>query len=835
MKSSRVLGRGAAWTLGLLLVGCGGGSVDSREEQQPPSEEPPFVPIEEVPSSGTIAPAPAAGDSGAPNDGSDGSDGTDAGAPAGDDSGTPPPDVGEPPASGGPAQHGRHWRASYYAGVAPGGLAVGDLNGDGAPDVAVNDLGAGLLSQYKAPKGGFVVLLNDGKGGLEKPSTRRSLPSSSGRIAVGHGDADGVLDVVLGTHGGALFLAGKGDGSFVDASTPLARGHISNLGFWSGQGEGAPRVWAVGSDEPGYQGPPTDAGFGLLVSTGSGLLQPRGINWVDGQPLVPWTDEATAAAVGDFNGDGHLDIVLSSDRWPLSRFFETPAHTFMGEILAERRVDLLTSADVNGDGRADLVAVDGKELWTYLGRSDGNFSLGLMQVLPTQPSRVVVADVDDDRKPDVLLLDREAGQLTLWRGNGRGGFDAHAVLATGRQPSDAAVADLDRDGVSELLVAEAGDNVVSVYTVPREPVTEAPLTPRCPMNLRDDVAPGAAPEPLLTMKAGVGTEKVAVADFDGNGHLDLALGTYDSGVRLLLGDADGHFRTHDVLRGRNVEHLAAGDFDGDGRTDLAVVGMYGAHLVWGRGQGDFEEETTYIHASVAGGGHLVAADFNHDGRMDLAASLTAWCNTWGYLLMNQGGRDLKLTALPDHNIENDDQCGSNIRPIVADFNRDGLLDLVHTTLALNLNYLTKEGAVLPGEGFNAVQYTSGRGTYSAGDVDGDGAVDLLLSDEMGLRVLRGDAGGTLESELSCRLDAAGKAQLEAVDVNADGITDLLGRDSAGVVVVSLGKGGGAYGPVMRYRVDPWPLWAAPVNVLGDSRPELVVLTASGTLTVFPTP
>ncbi len=104
-----------------------------------------------------------------------------------------------------------------------------------------------------------------------------------------------------------------------------------------------------------------------------------------------------------------------------------------------------------------------------------------------------------------------------------------------------------------------------------------------------------------------------------------------------------------------------------------------------------------------------------------------------------------------------------------------------------------------------------------------------------MSVLRGDTGGTFQAPLSCRMKAVGPAPLEAVDVNGDGVMDLLGKDPAGAVVVVLGEGEGTYHPVRRYPLEAKPLWAAPVDLLGDAHPELVVLLATGTLKVFPTP
>jgi hypothetical protein len=872
--------RGYACALGLVLsVGCGGSS-ESKEELQAPPDPAPSLPdgsgadagsgapdsgsviVEPPPDAGSegdagTPPGPDAGTPGGNDGGTDagtpgGNDGgTDAGTPGGNDGGTSTPDAGVPPVTGGPAERGKQWRASYYAGVSPGGLAVGDFNGDGAQDVVVNDLGAGFFSRYKARPGSFVMLLNDGKGALQKPAWRRELHSSSGRIVAGDADANGTLDLVVGTRFGAFLLMGSGDGTFSATSVFVSHGLITHLGFWSGKDHDAAHVWATGDWDGPSGGRTTDGGFYVLVPTPGGGHESRRVTGADGWPIINLLDSGIAAAVADFNEDGRMDVVLSTDHRNLTRFLGTEAGLYADWAMTARRPNFLAAADLNGDGHADLVEVNGRELWTHLGHGNGEFADGVMTSLPDIPSRLVVADVDADQRPDVVLPYRGNDRVSLWRGNGVGTFHAPQWIATGREPTDAAVADLDRDGTPELLVTEAGDNAVSVYTVPRAPLDEAPLTPHCPLGLKDGEAGGPGPEPLLSQNFGVGTDVVTVGDFDGNGHQDLALRRTDKGVQLLLTQADGTFVPRPVLQDRAVHDLAAGDFNGDGRTDLALLAetVYVSpprlELWWNDGTGNFPERSD-VNAFTEYGGYIAAADVNGDGRMDLVTALRGPCAPRGAVWVNEGGGVLRPEGLTDHNWEPDDQCGYNERPTVADFNGDGMLDVLHHTMAFNLNYLTAEGQVRPGEGF-VFPYTPpgpGAGAFSvaashvarsAADVDGDGAMDLVFGYQDVLNVVRGDGGGTLMKPLACTLKTVGKVPLAAEDVNGDGVVDLMGLDAVGTVFVVLGKGGGTYHPVRRYPLEARPLWAAPVNVRGDAKPELVVLLESGALKVFPTP
>lgn len=849
--------RACVFALGVLFfVGCGGSGGDSgtrdspSQDQEPapilptdaghdagedPDAGPDMPPDPHLPDGGTRSDA-GTPDAGAPDAGTPG------GQDAGTDGGTSTLDAGEPPPVGGPAERSPHWRASYYAGVSPGGMAVADFNGDGWQDVAVNAMGRGFMSEYKARPGYFMLLPNDGKGGLGKPVTRLPAGGSTGRIAAGHVDLDGVLDVMVGTRHGAYVWRGGQDGSFGGVHSQFAWGSVTSLGFWPGSEGSAPFSWAGGSFDD-TRGPTVEAGFGFQSPNADGTLTYRDFELEDGTRVVNLLDWPVVAAVGDFNLDGVADVALSSTRWQLSLFFGSSSGRFTVQRLSTRTPMFLESADLNGDGLQDLVAASKNEVQVFWNQRYGYLSADHPWTFSDERpvTGLAVADVDGDGKQDLMALHRAQGLVSLWRGNIHWSPE---VLATGREPAAATAADLDRDGLPELLVAEAGDNAISTYSLSKARVSEEPFFPQCPMALRDGESGGRAFDALASFDVGVATESVTVGDFDGNGRMDLALRRPDRGVRLVFSRGGGRFEERDALMDVVVDGFAAADFSEDGRADLAAFTRqvpWGntwyspvLRLLWSDGLGGFQASED-LAPLWEDGGHVVAADFDRDGRMDLGATLNSYCGPRGVRFMNQGGGLFQQQHLPDHNTEPDDPCGGSGPPVIADFNGDGTLDFVHATLGFNLNYTPKDGKELPGEGFENVFWN--HLVRSAGDLDGDGAVDLLLSATLGeMTVLRGDGGGTLQAPLECRLKAAGPVPLVAVDVNGDGITDLLGRDKGGrAVAVALGEGQGRYHRVRRYTLESKPLWVGPADVTDSPGPELVVLLESGVLKVFPTP
>jgi hypothetical protein len=726
---------------------------------------------------------------------------------------------------------------------------VGDFNGDGAVDVAVNASGRNFTSQYVSRVGEFLLLLNDGRGGLGEVTPSRTVRGASGRIAAGDADGDGQLDVLVGTRDGAELLLGKGNGSFAVTPFSFGDGIASSLGFWSG-GEGPSFAWALGNEASQDEGPRSIAGFGLLRSRRDGGFELAYLQREDGSPVVYMLDSGLEAAVADYNGDGFADVVFNS---PLGWGGDT--HLFLGEASGRVRaagllpwsgaVRHLHTTDFNRDGHADLLATTSTLASVFLGNGRGKFSLASSVFLEPDATDVAVVHLDTDGLPDVVALHGTGGAVTLLRGNGDGTLAPRGLLSVGRAPSAAATADLEGDGTMELLVAEADDNAVSVYALPDKLVREPLVAFACPLA-RQPAGSSLLPSvtPLAAVETGVGTSDVAMGDFDGDGRQDVALALPEKGVRLVLNPGEGAFTTRDVAPHREARGITAGDFDGDGRTDLAGAfrrldappGTWyspSVGLLWNDVAAPFERELA-LHGVEHVGSHL-AADFNHDGRMDFVAAFPGYCLGSVVRFTNQGDGTFRGVWMVDHNPEPDDSCPGVGAPLAGDFNGDGTLDLIHTTLGINLNPTAADGSMLPGHGFE--RRFSSEALLGVTDADGDGRVDLVQKDPRsgGVVLYPGDGHGTLRAPFQCA-PPVGDKTLALVDLDADGSSDVVGASRDGTTLwVALGKGGGHWSPARRYEPGGQVEWVRPVNLLGDERPELVVMLRSGRLLVFPTP
>jgi hypothetical protein len=249
----------------------------------------------------------------------------------------------------------------------------------------------------------------------------------------------------------------------------------------------------------------------------------------------------------------------------------------------------------------------------------------------TTPFFVATADVNGDRKTDVVTVNQVADSVSVLLGDGRGGLALApgSPVAVGDGPLSCATGDFNSDGKLDLVTPNYNADTVTV--------------------LLGDGAGGFAPAPASPWGVGNSPRQVAVGYFDSDANADLAVVNVASdNVTVLLGDGAGNFSAasgspFSTGVSSAPAALVAADFDGNGTTDLAASLEVAASVavLLGNGDGTFGAPTAFAVGTYPLA--VAAADFDGDGRPDLATSNYS-SNTVSVLLNTTTGGTLSFAT-----------------------------------------------------------------------------------------------------------------------------------------------------------------------------------------------
>ena len=341
-------------------------------------------------------------------------------------------------------------------------------------------------------------------------------------------------------------------------------------------------------------------------------------------------------------------------------------------------------------------------------------------VLPTgqAPGSILIADINHDGYPDLLIANTGGETLTVLLGDGHGHFHAAAgdPPRTGHSPNDLAIGDFNGDGHPDLLIAN----------------TE---TPNLTILLGDGKGgfQPAAHSPFVTTSQ-PHVHGVAVGDFNGDGKLDAVTDSWaHDHILMFFGDGAGNLITPGRIFNtgkRPYQRLRTADFNRDGKMDVVTTDLdaNAVSILLGDGHGGL---TDAPGSPVPAGGAPWAVtidDFNRDGNPDLAVvpydrDLKDAKDLGVTVLLGDGrGGFRKLRADPLSLAG----CRGPDRIATGDINGDGFPDIAVTCAQNNrlmLFFGSKDGA------FRAVsqEVQTGWSGLAVGDLNGDGKADIAVS------------------------------------------------------------------------------------------------------------
>ncbi|MCR9246378.1 MAG: VCBS repeat-containing protein [bacterium] len=580
--------------------------------------------------------------------------------------------------------------------------------------------------------------------------------------------------------------------------------------------------------------------IGVRLNTGAGQFGP--------EVRFPTTGRPQDLAVADFDGDGNLDVVVTSPA-------TSQLKLFLGDGLGGLALSTTIAAggwnghvelgDFNEDGNVDVATPGGSRIYLALGNGAGGFFVTSFATPIALARGIAVDDIDGDGHQDLAVVDIGSDQVFVYEGTGNATFIPVGSFGMGTSLRDLALGDLDGDGRPELACANNSNDRVAIRAFVGAPwfgplqfhecgslssgvaVVDVDQDGNrdvivCNSNsvtvLRGD---GVGGLPDVTGHPANGSPVAVVsADVDDDGLPDIVTANQSASSTILLGRGDRSFRGPVRIRsGQATRDLAVADMNRDGIDDV-VVSQADAFVSVVHG-GQMFPVATQLVASTSGARGLIVADLERDGHVDVV--LQHYFGVEVHRANGVGGFLPAVTVLTG-------PAPSGLW--AGDFDRNGLVDLVACDSGL---YSVPPTITILMQSSAAV-WSSSTLMMSAQDVcvvdaDGDGFEDLVAVREFGslFEIRRGNGDGTFQQPTA----VAGTVGARAVttgDINEDGYADFLVCDfSNGRVQVVLGNGTVAPVPLVPLTNVPWPIDAAIADLDHDGRMDLAVAQGNGSV------
>lgn len=612
-------------------------------------------------------------------------------------------------------------------------LAVADFNGDGKPDIL--EQGTGTL----------LVLLGNGDGTFQSPISASSGANLS-PVAAFDLTGSGKTDVV-GLFNNALFVyLGKGDGTFssgvqYNLGTTVVSSPVISFGDFNGDGKIDIVVSALlntsGNTVPGQEI--------VFLGNGDGTFQTSKTSAGVGCPQF--------ASVGDFTGDGKLDIAVAANCSSTPETYVLLGNgdgTFQAPASAVPESGPLAAVDVNGDGKLDLIVGSGQAL-IYLGNGDGTFSNFSNYWIGAGTPGLVVADFNLDGNLDIVT-----GNMVLL-GNGNGTFRG---IQLGIVPSAV-------NGGGNFVTGDFTNSGKQDLAMVGQALISGTLTGQAYILSNSG---GGALSLAHTYTLQQTPFSIVTADFNGDGKLDLLVVSSDptSGdwiYSVLLGNGDGSFQAPNSylqsVAGSQGYSVVVADFNNDKKPDAAIgMGNQTFAVLLGKGDGTFEAPS-YVFDN---GGNLVAADLNGDGKVDIVVG--------DAILLGNGDGTFQAAVFPSN-------LNGFVAEFTADFNSDGKPDL------LGYNSAGFEVALGDGNGTFSLLAPLAPQNFTVNgiaDFNVDGKLDLLgfvpqvhSSGAAGIALGNGDGtfGSFINIPIGLSVGITTLTDLAITDMNGDGLPDIV--------------------------------------------------------------
>ena len=400
--------------------------------------------------------------------------------------------------------------ASTHVGRTPQSMTTGDFNRDGLLDLATVNSTSDDVS----------ILLSNGNG-----TFRSAVSFGVGKIpmAVATHDLDGDknLDLVVATSGAdqIVVLKGQGNGIFEQAGNYSSGRGTTFVALHDVDGKSGVDIVTANSGRFGYYPPFSVA---VLLNKGSGQFGEATFYETDGRNgMFP-----TGVYVEDLTGDGLADVAVtwSQPSWRTPNgVISLLANQGQGDFLVEdeiqagKTLSAITGADLNGDGRGDLVttSIFTDSVIVLLQDDHGKFvNRGPIKV-GFSPVAVSIRDLDGDEELDLVVTNRDSNSVSVLLGRGVATYHKAGHFGVGAAPSSVVVEDFDLDQLPDLATADSNSDSVSVLLSGGGAIPLASMSADSLVFETDDVKSDSREQSVRLSNVGLGPLQVVNVELVG--------------------------------------------------------------------------------------------------------------------------------------------------------------------------------------------------------------------------------------------------------------------------------------------------------------------------------
>lgn len=735
-----------------------------------------------------------------------------------------------------------NYKIDFPAGTQLSTIAAGDVDGDGKPDIVVNN---GLSS--------ISILLNTSTGsGIISFAPASSYLAGTGvsSIAIGDIDGDGKTDIVAGVS----FLPGFT--VFRNTGSPGSLSFAGNVNFLANTASNTVCI----SDIDGDNKPDI-----ILTNQGAGNFSSfRNISTAGTISFAARIDIATgsgpgAMKTGDLDGDGKTDVVIANHNDGTISIFRNTSS--VGSISYAPKVDSvagetfslesLTIGDLNGDARPDIAVVtwNTSKLTVYNNLcTPGNIILGnkVLYNVAVHPKDIAIGDIDGDGKPDLTIVANSANKLSVLRKTSPLSITGVSPLVA---PVGAAVTITGfnfKNQLAENIVFFGGVKAtVTAASYSLLTVTVPPGATYSPVSVTVDhhtvYSPGAfspsftGGDPIIAnsfaaktntpASGGIYKSSAIIADFDGDGKIDFAgAGAYDS-IRVYRNTSTtgnvSFANPFKIYAFTNPLYAASADINGDGKPEIVVPYTGGVQVFPNNctpGNIAFGSSGYYPLLSF-NSSHVFVQDFDNDARLDILVEQGPALS----ILPNTGANgSISFAAYKQFPLfQYDDKVA------VGDMDGDGKVDIIAG------NYYMRNTSTAGNISFDALtSYTSSTlqaSFIASADIDGDGKPDLIKGYNDSTKVyyyLNNSTTGNISfTAQGTNITGTAPTSVAFTDLNGDGKPDIAVTcseyNAVSVFANASTAGNISFIPKVDYCTNKLPGATVIGDFDGDERPDML--------------